>query len=92
MGRYIKKQNQALEDSLLRERKEDQQKKKMQASTDESEPNPMISKLSVEEEVEIAKQMGDYTQFAESEKEFLSGIESKIAKYDKMFEQNLLRW
>ena len=87
MGRYIKKQNQALEDSLLRERKEDQQKKKMQASTDESEPNPMISKLSVEEEVEIAKQMGDYTQFAESEKEFLSGIESKIAKYDEMFEQ-----
>jgi hypothetical protein len=41
----------------------------------------------VEEEVEIAKQMGDYTQFAESEKEFLSGIETKIAKYDKMFEQ-----
>ena len=32
MGRYIKKQNQALEDSLLRERKEDQQKKKTQAS------------------------------------------------------------
>jgi hypothetical protein len=88
MGRFIKKQNQALEDSLLKERKEDQQKKKKAAASEaDAEPNPMISKLSVEEEVAIAKQMGDYTQFAESEKEFLSGIESKIERYNHMFEQ-----
>ena len=85
MGQFIKKQNQALEDSLLKERKEDQ-KKKSQAEGEEEE-NPMISKLSIQEEVEIAKQMGDYTQFAESEKSFLAGIEDKITKYDMMFEE-----
>ena len=49
------------------------------------EDNPMISKLTIQEEVEIAKQMGDYTEFAESEKSFLAGIEDQDArKYGKM--------
>ena len=85
MGQFIKKQNQALEESLLKERKEDQKKRSL--GEREEEDNPMISKLTIQEEVEIAKQMGDYTEFAESEKSFLAGIEDKITKYDKMFEE-----
>lgn len=85
LGAYIKKQNDALEESLLKERKEDKKKSKEVEASIAEQAN--VSKLSLEEEVEIAKQMGDYTKYAESEQKFLSGIEDKIAGYESMFEK-----
>jgi len=90
MGRYIKKQNEALEESLLKERKEDQKKPKS-GKKSVSEESSVIdmnkSKLTVQEEIEMAKQMSTYTQFAVSEQNSLAGIEEKIAEYNRMFEE-----
>ena len=74
-----------MEESLLKERKEDKKKSKEVEASIAEQAN--VSKLSLEEEVEIAKQMGDYTKYAESEQKFLSGIEDKIAGYESMFEK-----
>lgn len=90
MGKYIKEQNMALEESLLKERKEDQKKPK-QGRAKESDESSAIdthkSKLTVQEEIEMAKQVGSYTQFAVSEQNLLAGIEEKIAEYNRMFEE-----
>ena len=92
MGFYIKQQNAALEDSLLKERKEDQQKKKKANATAMSgessvAENKNKSTLTVDQEVEMAKQVGSYTQFAKSEENLLAGIEDKIQEYNEMFEE-----
>jgi coiled-coil domain-containing protein 63/114 len=89
MGAYIKQQNTALEDSLLKERKEDQQRKKKTASiaTEDSIDERNKSSLTVAQEIEMAKQVGSYTQFAKSEESLLAGIEEKINDYNIMFEE-----
>lgn len=89
MGKYIKQQNDALEESLLKERKEDQKKKP--GKKGDSEDNSVIdankSKLTVQEELEMAKQVTTYTQFALSEQNSLAVIEEKIEDYNRMFEE-----
>ena len=90
MGLYIKQQNEALEESLLKERKEDQKKPKngkKSVSEESSVADLNKSKLTVQEEIEMAKQVSTYTQFAVSEQNSLAGIEEKIAEYNQMFEE-----
>ena len=87
MGFYIKQQNAALEDSLLKERKEDKKKKEVALADSSVAEDKNKSTLTVEQEIEMAKQVGSYTQFAKSEENLLGGIEDKIEEYNKMFEE-----
>lgn len=85
MGAFIKKQNEALEMSLLQERKEDQQKKLKTNVEDEGEAKSAAATL--EEEAGIARQLSSLGQYTVNEMNLLGGIEAKIASYEGMFEQ-----
>lgn len=93
MGAFIKQQNDALELSLLQERKEDQKKRGgMGAKTSGSEADDgagtgINSSSTLDEEVAMARQLGSLAQYAQSEASFLSSIEAKIQGYEAMFEQ-----
>ena len=89
MGAFIANQNEALEMSLLQERKDDQKKRGMNAKPDPNEETDLATKpaMSVEEEVALASQLGSLTQYAQTEANFLSGIEAKINSYELMFDQ-----
>jgi hypothetical protein len=93
MGAFIKQQNDALELSLLQERKEDQKKRGgMGAKTNGSEADDgagtgINSSSTLDEEVAMARQLGSLAQYAQSEASFLSSIEAKIQGYEAMFEQ-----
>lgn len=93
MGAFIKQQNDALELSLLQERKEDQKKRGgMGAKTSGSEADDgagtgINSSSTLDDEVAMARQLGSLAQYAQSEASFLSSIEAKIQGYEAMFEQ-----
>jgi len=92
MGAFIAQQNEALENSLLQERKEDQKKRSMNNGSkgaDGSEGDDPATKptMSLEEEVALARQLGNLNQYAQSEASFLSGIDTKISNYENMFDQ-----
>jgi hypothetical protein len=83
MGIFIKEQNAALEDALLRERKADRQKK---GQADTNAP-PRQGDHTLEEELEMARKVGNLTDFVLSEQSSLQGIQQKINNYEMMFEQ-----
>jgi hypothetical protein len=84
MGNFIKVQNQALEEALLRERKRDFLDKKGQL--DESMLKLRQGEMSLDEELDMARQVGTLTNFVLSEQNSLSGIEKKIHSYELIFE------
>lgn len=84
MGNFIKVQNQALEEALLRERKRDYLDKKGQI--DESMLKLRQGEMSLDEELDMARQVGTLTNFVLSEQNSLSGIEKKIHSYELIFE------
>mmetsp|Transcript_4424 Transcript_4424/g.9972 ORF Transcript_4424/g.9972 Transcript_4424/m.9972 type:complete len:584 (-) Transcript_4424:70-1821(-) len=87
MGRYIKEQNVALEDSLLKERKAD---RKGRTTTKEETPvstGIATSDLSLAEEIEMAKKVGTLTSFMAAEQSSLSDLRRKIGAYESMFDQ-----
>lgn len=89
--RYIKEQNDVLESSLLQERKQDQREARMvkmgiPLPPDQNNDN-LASDLSLDEEIQMAQQVGSLTSFMNSELNSLSGIREKIASYELMFEQ-----
>lgn len=85
MGNFIKAQNQALEDALLRERKHDQLDKK--GTLDESLLNLKQGEMTLDEELDMARQVGTLTNFVLSEQNSLSGIQGKINSYELIFEE-----
>eukprot|EP01038_Epipyxis_sp_PR26KG_P015498 gene15498-20915_t len=91
MGRYIKEQNIALEDNLLQERKADQKKDKWDGKDTLAEKGTMhdniISDLTLDEEVNMAKEMNNLNVFMANEQNLLAGIRDKIEIHEKMFEQ-----
>ncbi|RYH32493.1 hypothetical protein EON65_00510 [archaeon] len=84
MGKFIKKQNDALENGLLQERKADRMGTTLQ-KTDEG--SNLVSDLSLEQEIEMAKKVGSLTSFMQSEQSSLSDLKEKISSYESMFEQ-----
>jgi hypothetical protein len=89
MGRYIKEQNVALEDSLLKERKADRKGAKTVKRSEEEPPQTGIvtSDLSLAEEIEMAKKVGTLTSFMAAEQSSLSDLRRKIGAYESMFDQ-----
>jgi hypothetical protein len=85
MGQFIKDQNTALEDALLRERKKDRQDKK--GVKDDSISEKRQGDHTLEEELEMARKVGSLTDFVLSEQSSLQGIQQKINNYERMFEQ-----
>lgn len=91
MGRYIKEQNTALEESLLKERKADRNGTTLMLKPGENtelfEGVNMTSDLSLEEEVAMAKRVGTLNTFMAAEQNSLSELRTKIASNEAMFEQ-----
>jgi hypothetical protein len=98
MGRYVKEQNIALEESLLRERKADRKgmtaagAKESNSATGGGANNNatgsiITSDLSLAEEVEMAKKVGSLTTFMAQEQSSLSDLRRKIGAYESMFDQ-----
>lgn len=86
LGNFIKAQNQALEDALLKERKQDNLERK--GIKDDSFVTDMKQgELTLDEELAMARQVGTLTNFVLSEQNSLSGIQSKINSYESIFEQ-----
>lgn len=97
MGRYVKDQNTALEESLLRERKADRKgMSKTSTATDSVGPNGPASTvpgaiptsdLSLAEEIEMAKKVGSLSNFMAAEQSTLSDLRRRIGAYESMFDQ-----
>lgn len=86
MGKYVKEQNTALEDSLLQERKADRAGMTLQ-KTEEGEGANLTSDLTLEEEVAMAKRVGSLTSFMAAEQNSLAELREKIASNEAMFEK-----
>jgi hypothetical protein len=101
MGRFIKIQNDALEYSLLQERKADRtgttisKPAATNGATNASSNNLLAgfdggmipSALSLEEEVALAKNVSNLTSAITIEQKNLAELKQKIATYESMFEQ-----
>lgn len=87
MGRYIKVQNTALEDSLLQERKADRAGMTNTKPETEVEGMNLTSDLTLDEEVAMAKRVGSLTQFMAAEQNSLAELRDKIASNEAMFEK-----
>jgi len=83
MGKYIKEQNTALEDALLKDRKEEGKEK----DSKEAAEGGQAGLISSEDEDEMAGRVGVLTRFAESEQDSLKTIQQTIAHYESLFEQ-----
>jgi len=80
MGKYIKEQNTALEDALLRDRKEDGKQK----DKDDGQPTGL---LTGEEEDEMAGRVGLLANFVATEQDSLKSVQKTIAHYEGMFKE-----
>ncbi len=99
MGRFVRDQNNALEESLLRERKADRKgtqtvgKTVGYSSGDTPAATPAIpgaiatSDLSLAEEIEMAKKVGSLSNFIAAEQSTLSDLRKRIGAYENMFDQ-----
>eukprot|EP01040_Poterioochromonas_malhamensis_P015402 gene15402-17233_t len=96
MGRFIKEQNDALELALLQERKADQKgqtlaKRPMSTSNHpdgtHALPHQITSDLTLEQELEMAKKVGNLNSFMTQEQSSLQDLKEKILLYESMFEQ-----
>lgn len=92
LGLYIKQQNSALEDALLQERKADQNDKvKVKRDNTDDEILPelehLTTQLTLDEEVEMARQAGVLTSALLTETNSLNSIQNTIQNYQQMFEQ-----
>jgi hypothetical protein len=98
MGRYVKEQNVALEESLLKERKAD--RKGTMGKTTGTEGGQgsnttgsavmgaiATSDLSLAEEIEMAKKVGSLSNFMAAEQSTLSDLRRRIGAYENMFDQ-----
>jgi hypothetical protein len=84
IGMFIKQQNAALEEALLRERKAEKAGKGL----DETIQNDNTrTTLTLQEEVEMARQVGNLSSFMANEKTSLYSIQDRIKMYEGMFEQ-----
>lgn len=84
MGVFIRAQNDALGESLLKERKED---KANVVVSEESMSTTNKGTMPFEEELDMAKRVGRLTEDMKEEATSLAGIEKKINNYDAMFEE-----
>lgn len=82
-GKFIKEQNTSLEEALLKERKADQKTKKH----NELDQNPHNGDMTLEEEVQMAQQVGSLREIMDTEQISLSTIQDRIRSYEVMFEQ-----
>lgn len=82
MGKYIKEQNVALEDALLRDRKDDGKSKGKAPEVVEQ-----LGLLSPEDEDEMAGRVGVLALFEESEKDSLKNVQTTIEHYEGMFKE-----
>jgi hypothetical protein len=114
MGKFIKLQNDALENALLQERKADQKgatlllKKPPSSPSTIHPPEPgtsfnngngngngngtnlphnLTSDMSLQEEIEMAKKVGNLNSFMNAEQNSLQDLKEKILLYESMFEQ-----
>jgi len=103
MGRFIKEQNVALENALLKERKEeahgsslmnsmsekpDANSETMNATQNQTQTRGAYnSNMTIDAEIEMANKVGSLTKFVSNEQSSLANIQGKIASYDNMFEQ-----
>lgn len=85
MGKFIKEQNNSLEDALIRERRRDGMEKK--GILDPSIADRRQGELTLEEELKIALEVGDLTDKVMFEENSLFGTQEKINNYEMMFEQ-----
>jgi hypothetical protein len=84
IGMFIKQQNGALEEALLRERKAEKSGKGL----DETIQNDNTrTTLTLQDEVEMARQVGNLSSFMANEKTSLSSIQDRIKMYEAMFDQ-----
>lgn len=99
MGRYIKEQNVALENSLLQERKADRKGatlSKTENGNGDTKNNTInstipgtipTSDLSLAEEIEMARKVGSLSNFMAAEQSTLSDLRRRIGSYENMFDQ-----
>eukprot|EP01036_Dinobryon_divergens_P035166 gene35166-45533_t len=72
---------------MMRERKADRQKNHNYVDDSADSGPPIASDLSLEEEVEMAKQVGNLTTILIAEQNSLADLRRKISSYESMFEQ-----
>lgn len=102
MGRFIKAQNDALENSLLQERKADRSGTTIPKASNTTTTNNNASSnnllagfdggmapsnLTLEEEVALAKNVSSLTSAISIEQKNLAELKQKISTYESMFEQ-----
>ena len=89
LGLYIKQQNAALEEALLKERKDDKNDKVKVKNKENDDPDLayLTTQLTLDEEVEMARQAGVLTSALATETSSLNSIQYTIQSYQQMFEQ-----
>jgi hypothetical protein len=89
LGLYIKQQNSALEEALLKERKDDKNDKVKLKTKENDDPDLayLTTQLTLDEEVEMARQAGVLTSALATETSSLNSIQNTIQSYQQMFEQ-----
>lgn len=96
MGRYVKEQNTALEESLIRERKQDRKGATLAKPSTTGggatgggavQGAVVTSDLSLAEEIEMAKKVGSLSNFMAAEQSTLSDLRRRIGAYESMFDQ-----
>lgn len=80
MSAFIKQQNAALEDSLMKERKVDKNPHAVDAKS-------LKGEKTLEDEIDMARQVSRLTEFVHSEQDSLSHIQDRIRSYEIMFDQ-----
>jgi coiled-coil domain-containing protein 63/114 len=81
MGKYIKEQNLALEDALLKDRKEGDK-----PDTKDNSKGGAVGVLSSEDEDEMAGRVGVLANFVQNEQDSLQTIQKTISHYETMFD------
>lgn len=84
MGNFINKQNKALENALMQERKQDLLEKK--GIKPKVQQDTITEKLSLEQELEMAEKVGMLTNFVRSEENIISDTEGTIQSYKEIFD------
>jgi hypothetical protein len=97
MSQFIKEQNAALEDALMKERKYDKNPTELLTEgnnlTDKTVSMNLpysttaIVPLTLEQEIDMVKQVGKLTNFVHNEQNSLSSIQTRINNYESMFDQ-----
>jgi hypothetical protein len=89
-GEFVKRQNKALDEALLKERKEnvsDKLSKTANSASLDQSIEAVRGVATLEEEIKMAGEVGSLNTFVKIEQNSLSGVQDQINTYEMIFEQ-----